>query len=201
MTRFRLAPVVALAALLSLASGAAAQRYYYLDSEYILNQMPEYKSVTEEIDQLSEQWEQQIETKQDAIRKAFDEYQARKVLLSDEDKQKRQAEIREMEKELAEFRAAKFGYDGELFKLREEKMRPVQERLLKALQDEAAEKRADYIFDKSSAAVILYAQARWDLTNDVLKRLGLEPNAPAVGIGTPGATTGGTTGGGVQPQR
>jgi outer membrane protein len=188
---------VGVALLLATAGAATAQRFAYLDSQYILEQLPDYKSVQQELDQISKQWQQEIEAKQKAIRTKFEDYQARRPLLSQEEQRRIQQEIETLERELAELRSKRFGYDGELFKLREEKMRPIQQRLLTAVQEVAKEKRADLVLDRASTgAVILYSNEAYDISNDVLRKLGITPtgtppNRNAPGLGTtpaPGGT-------------
>lgn len=157
---------------------AYGQRFSYLDTQYILDQMPEYKAVQQELEDLSSQWQQEIEQKQAAIEKKFEDFQARRPLLSQEEQNKIQDEIEQMERDLAEYRAEKFGYDGELYTLREEKMKPIQDRLLQAINDVAKAKRSDAVFDRaSSGAVLVYTNEAYDISNDVLKKLGITPSA------------------------
>ena len=163
---------------MSLSFTAFGQRFGYVDSQYILENMPEYKTVQEEIDRQSDQWQKEVEAKQDAIEKKFEEYQAKRVLLNDQQKQKMQQEIQEMEQELAKYRSDKFGYDGALFTMREEKMKPIQEKMLKAVEQVSKSKRADFIFDKSSTAVVLYSNPTFDYTDEVMNSLGISAPAP-----------------------
>lgn len=158
-----------------LALPASAQKFGYVDSEYVLEQMPEYEAVQQEIEQLSKQWQKEIEEKYEAIDKKYQEYQAKEVLLSKEDKQRMQEEIFEMEKEAKELQRSKFGVDGELFQLREEKMRPIQEKMMKSVEKVAKDNRLNMIFDKSSSMVLLYYEARYDYSDQVLKGMGLSP--------------------------
>jgi len=163
---------------LGLVSPAVAQRFSFLDSQYILEQMPEYQSVQQELEDQSSQWQREVEEKQGKIKEKFDDYQARRPLLSPEEQQKIQNEIQEMERELAELRSKRFGYDGDLYKLREEKMRPIQDRLLQAIEDVAKEKRSDVVFDRASTgAVLIYTNEQYDISNDVLKQMGITPTA------------------------
>ena len=168
---------------IGLSFSAFGQRFGYVDSQYILENMPAYKAVQEEIEQQSDRWEKEIEVKQDAIEKKFEEYQAKRVLMNEQQKQKMQQEIQEMEQELAQYRSEKFGYDGELFTMREEKMKPIQERMLNAVESVSKNKRADFIFDKSSTAVVLYSNPQFDYTDEVLEALGISAPAPQGGGG------------------
>ncbi len=165
----------------ALSFSAFGQRFGYVDSQYILENMPAYKAVQQEIEQQSDRWEKEIEVKQDAIEKKFEEYQAKRVLLNEQQKQKMQQEIQEMEQQLAQYRSEKFGYDSELFTMREEKMKPIQERMLSAIESVSKSQRADFIFDKSSTAVVLYSNPQFDYTDEVLEALGITAPSPQGG--------------------
>jgi outer membrane protein len=182
--------------LLSFGLVAQAQRFSVLDSQYILEQLPEYKSVQRELEDVSTGWQREIEEKQKAIKTKFDDYQARRPLLSQEEQRNRQQEIERLERELAELRSKYFGYEGELFKLREEKMRPIQLRLMQAITDVAKAKRSDLVLDRaSSGAVVLWANDTYDISNDVLRQLGVTPTGNPPGVaGTPASGTGAAPG-------
>lgn len=152
--------------------GAFAQRFAYVDSEYILKHIPEYNSSQKQLDALSAQWQKEVDAKFAAIEGLFKAYQADQVLLTEEMKKSRENEIIEREKEAKEFQRVKFGFEGELFQVRTKLIKPIQERVSKAIQAVADAQQLDMIFDKNSEITLLYASPRLDKSNDVITRLG-----------------------------
>ncbi|WP_276363931.1 OmpH family outer membrane protein [Daejeonella sp. H1SJ63] len=168
--------IVIIAFLLVLSGfGAFAQRFAYVDSEYILKHIPEYNSSQKQLDALSAQWQKDVDAKFAAIEGLFKAYQADQVLLTEEMKKNRENEIIEKEKEAKEFQRVKFGFEGELFQVRTKLIKPIQERVSKAIQAVADAQQLDMIFDKNSEITLLYASPRLDKSNDVIIRLGYKP--------------------------
>lgn len=152
---------------------ASAQRFAYVDTEYILGQMPEYKAAEEEIDRLARKWQEQLDGLYAEIEDLYRKYREEEVLLSESIKQQRQDEILEKERAAKEFQRKYFGYEGELFKQREEKVKPIQERVFQAIETLAEEKKLDLVFDKSGDVVILYSNSAYDYSKFVLEKLGI----------------------------
>ena len=150
-----------------------AQKLAYVNSTYIMEQIPEYQSAQDEIERVSQKWQKDLEERYQAIEKMYNDYTAEEVLLPEEVRQERQEEIFQAEREAKEYREQKFGYDGELFKLQESKVRPVQDRVFKAVETVAVRRRFDMVFDKSGEVTWLYTNATYDLTDDVLAELGV----------------------------
>ncbi len=168
--------IVIIALLLVLSGfGAFAQRFAYVDSEYILKHIPEYNSSQKQLDALSAQWQKDVDARFAAVEALFKAYQADQVLLTDEMKKNRENEIIEKEKEAKEFQRVKFGFEGELFQVRTKLIKPIQERVSKAIQGVADAQQLDMIFDKNSEITLLYASPRLDKSNDVIVRLGYKP--------------------------
>jgi outer membrane protein len=155
---------------------ATAQRFGYVDTEYILDLMPEYRSAQKQLDQLSEDWQKEMEKKQLAIDKMNKDYQAEQVLLTEDLRKKREQEIRDREKELKEYRNQKFGYEGELFKKRQELIKPIQDKVFDAVQKIAKQSALDFIFAKSGEFMMLYTNAKYDKSDEVLSELGVAIN-------------------------
>ena len=151
-----------------------AQRWGYVDTERILEQMPEYKAAQQEIERISQQWQQQLDQMYKRIEEMYQEYRAKEVLMSEEQKRAFQDKIIQAEEEARQFQKEKFGYQGELFRLREEKIKPIQEKIVKAVESFAKEKRINIIVDRSSAVVFLYADPAYDYTDQIIQRLGLQ---------------------------
>lgn len=154
-------------------SAAFAQRMAYVDTEYILDMMPEYRSAQKQLDQLSEDWQKEIEKRQIAIDKMYKDYQAEQVLLTEDLRKKREQEIKDKEKELRDYRNQKFGYEGELFKKRQELIKPIQDKVFDAVQKIAKQSALDFIFAKSSELIMLYTNAKYDKSDEVLTELGI----------------------------
>lgn len=150
-----------------------AQRWGYVDTKAILEKIPEYKAAEQEVEQISQKWQKELEQMYANIEKMYQKYEAEKVLLTADVQRKREDEIINEEKKAKEFQKKKFGYEGELFKLREEKVKPIQDRLFKAIEDLSKEKRIDFMLDKSGAVTVLYFNPEYDMTQAVLKKMGI----------------------------
>jgi len=150
----------------------SAQRVGYVDSKVILSKLPDYQTAEREMDLLRSQWQKEIADKRVKIEGMYGEYKAEEVLLPDDIKAQRMEAIADEEKALADFQQKKFGYEGEHFKSRKDKIRPIQDKLYDAIQIVAKEKKVDVVIDKASNASILYANPAYDLSNAVLEKMG-----------------------------
>jgi outer membrane protein len=165
--------VYALGLLIALpASGQ--QKIGYIDSEYILSLTPEYVTVQQQLDRTADEWNVELEKTAKEIEEKFLEYQARELLYTNEERQSRRNEIMQSEASLEQQRARYFGPDGEIFSQQELMMRPIQERILTAVEEVASQEGFDYIFDKSGDFLFLYAQDRWNVSDKVLEELGID---------------------------
>ena len=158
-----------------LSAGAFAQRFAYVDSDYILKHVPEYNAAQKQLDALSAQWQKEVDSRFADIEKLYKTYQADQVLLTEEMRKRRESEIIEKEKEAKEFQRVKFGFEGDLFQQRTRLIKPIQEKVSKAVQAVADAQQLDMIFDKNSEIMLLYANPRLDKSNDVVTRLGYKP--------------------------
>lgn len=164
--------VLAFALLLGSFSMAVAQKFAYVDTEYILAKVPQYKEAQAELDKLSMQWQKEIEAKYAEIDKLYKAYQAEQILLTEEMKKKREAEIIQREKEAKDLQKQKFGVDGELFKKRQYLVKPIQDKIYNAIKEIAEKKTYAVVFDKSSDLTILYSSPKFDISDEVLESLG-----------------------------
>ncbi|WP_199141036.1 OmpH family outer membrane protein [Pedobacter sp. ASV12] len=156
--------------------GASAQRFAYVDTEYILKHLPEYKSALSQIDGLSKQYQSQIDESFNEIDKMYKAYQADQVLLTDDMRKRRENDIIEKEKKAKELQRQKFGPDGELFQMRTKLLKPIQEKVATIVGETAKNKTIDFVFDKSSeSTMMIYASSSYDISNDVIVRLGYKP--------------------------
>lgn len=152
-----------------------SQNFAYVDTEYILENIPDYKDAQEELDKLSIEWQKQLERRYAEIDKMYKNYQAEQILLTEDMKTKREDEIIKKEKEAKEYQKQKFGVDGELFQKRKELVKPVQDKVYNAIAELANYKKLGVVFDKSSGLTMLYTNPKYNLSDDVLKKLGYKP--------------------------
>lgn len=153
----------------------AQTKFCFVDSEYILKHIPEYKSAQTQLDDLSAEWQKEIDARYAAIEKMYKAYQAEQVLLSDEMRTKREQEIVDKEKQVKEYQKQKFGFQGELYKKREELIKPIQDKVFEAVNKYADQYSYGVIFDKSGDATMLYTSSKLDKSNDIISALGYKP--------------------------
>ncbi|NNF01092.1 MAG: OmpH family outer membrane protein [Bacteroidia bacterium] len=154
------------------AGSALAQRFAYVDTEYILDNIAEYKAAQQQLDQISVQWQKEIEDKYGVIDKLYKAYQAEQILLTEEMKRKREDEIIGKEKEVKEFQKQKFGYEGELFKKKQELVKPIQDKIYDEVKKMAVAQNYAIIFDKSGSLTMLFANPKYDKSDDILTKMG-----------------------------
>lgn len=152
---------------LALTAVASAQRIAYVDVTAILESMTEYQKAQDQLDKLATQWRQEIAQEQDKVKGLYSKYQAEQVLLSDEMKRTREEEIMTKEKEVREMQRTKFGPEGALFKKREELVKPIQDKVYAAISKYAEDRGFEFIFDKGSASGMLFADPKYDKTEDL----------------------------------
>lgn len=151
-----------------------AQRYAIVDTKYILDRLPDYKEAQKKLDQFSEQWQREIDQKQQALDKLYKDYEAEQVMLSEELKKKREDEIFVREKEVRELQRKRFGFEGDLFKKRQELVKPIQDKVYTAIQKIAVARMYDFILDKSEGITVIFADPKLDKSEDVLRELGVK---------------------------
>jgi outer membrane protein len=151
---------------------AQNQRFGYVDTEYILNNIPEYSDAQAELDVLSERWEKEIKGQYEIVEKMYRDYQTESVLLPEDMKRKREDEIIKKEQAVKDLQMKYFGPEGELFKKRNELVQPIQEKVFNAIQDIAETRNYAFVFDKAAGATMLYASDKFDISDDVLDEIG-----------------------------
>ncbi len=151
---------------------ATGQKYAFVDTEYILNNIPAYKAAKEQLDKISQEWQKEIETKYAEIDQMYKDYQAERVLLSEDMRKKREDIIVNKEKEVKELQKSYFGPNGALFKKRQELIKPIQDEVYKAVKDLATEGGYAVIFDTASGPTMIYTNPRYDISDEVLEKLG-----------------------------
>ncbi len=158
---------------LLLALAGNAQRYAIIDSKYILDKIPDYKDAQKKLDQFSEMWQQEIDRKQAVLDKMYKDFDAEQVMLSDDLKRKREDELFNKEKEVRDLQRKRFGFEGDLFKKRQELIKPIQDKVYTAVQKLATEKQYDFILDKSEGITVIFADPKLDKSDDILRSLGI----------------------------
>lgn len=154
---------------------AQAQRVAYVNTDYILEKLPQYRSAQNQLDRLTKKWRDEIQQRVKKVDKLYKEYQAEKVLLPEDEKQQMQEKITQKEEALEKYKQEKFGEEGELFQKRKELIKPIQDRVFDAVQKLAKEQSLDMIFDKAGATTMLYTNARYDRSDKVLEFMGVDP--------------------------
>lgn len=149
----------------------SAQKVAVVDINLILESLDDYKSAQTEVDKIAARWRQEIEQEFDKVKGMYNKYQAEQVLMSEEMRQQQEQEILTKEKDIREMQKAKFGPEGELFKKRQELIRPVQDKVYGLIESYANERGYDFIFDKSSSSGIIFANPQFDKTEDLIQRL------------------------------
>src|SRR6516164_2733214 len=160
--------------LLVLVASVEAQRYAVVDTKYILDRMPDYKDAQKQLDQISAQWQKEIDDKQAVLDKMYKDYEAEQVMLSEDLKKKREDEIFNKEKEVRDLQRRRFGFEGDLFKKRQELVKPIQDKVYNAIQKIAVNRMYDFILDKSEGITVIFADPKLDKSEDVLKELGIK---------------------------
>jgi len=149
-----------------------AQKFAYVDTEYIMDNIPAFKAAQEQLDQISAQYQKELETIHSELDQMYKDYQAESVLLSDEMKRKREDVIISKEKEYKNLQQKYFGHDGDLFKKRQSLVQPIQDDIYNAIQDIANEGGYAVIFDKANGTTMLFTNPKFDLSDQVLAKMG-----------------------------
>lgn len=140
----------------------------YVDTEYILNELPEYSAAQEELNKLSERWQKEIEAKYEEIQKKKDALAKEAILLPEDVRSKREQKIKELEADARQLQRQKFGVKGDLFQKRQELIKPIQEEVFKAIQQVAEQRKFSFVFDKANQSNLLYAKPKLDISERVL---------------------------------
>ena len=157
--------------ILGFSSLSTAQRYCYVDTQYLLDAIPEYSAAQLEIDRLSVEWQNQIEAKFALVDKKRKDYEAEAILLPAEIKKQREKEILELDQKARELQKKYFGVGGELFSKREELIQPIQDEIFKAIKDVSSEKKYAFVFDKANQSNLLFADPKYNISDLVLRKM------------------------------
>lgn len=165
---------LALFGLMALSQMASAQKYGYVDTQYILENVPEYADAQAQLNKLSEQWQLEIEEKFALLDKKQREFDTEAILLPEEIKVQRLKEIEDLRSQAMTLQKQRFGVGGDLFQKREELIKPIQDRIFDAIQQVAVEGGYAFVFDKANQSNLLYADPKYDLSKRVLIKMGIK---------------------------
>ena len=165
----------AILVMFSVTTTSTAQKFAYVDTQYILENLPEYKSAQQQLDRISIQWQKEIEVKFGEIDKMYKDFQAESILLTDDMKKKREDEIIDREQAAKELQKQRFGKGGDLLKRRQDLVKPVQDKIYNAIKEIATAKNYAVVFDKSSDLTMLFTNPKYDISDQILENLGYTP--------------------------
>ena len=151
-----------------------AQKYAIIDTKYILDKMPEYRTAQQQLDAFAANWQKEIDTKQKDLDKMYRDFEAEQVMLSEDLRRKREDQLFVKEKEIRDLQRQRFGFEGDLFKKRQELIKPIQDRVYNSVQRIAVQRGYDFVLDKSEGITIIFADPKLDKSEDVLKDLGVK---------------------------
>ncbi|MBL7711948.1 MAG: OmpH family outer membrane protein [Chitinophagaceae bacterium] len=152
---------------------ASAQKYCIIDSKYILEKVPDYKNAQNQLDLFSKNWQNEVDEKMKDVDRLYKSYQAERAMLNDDMRKKREDEIMSKEKSAKDLQKQYFGYEGDLFKKRQELVKPVQDKVYNAVQRMATARGYDLVLDKAGGVTMFYADPKLDRSDEVLKSLGV----------------------------
>jgi outer membrane protein len=164
--------IITLIAIAAITLSGYAQKYAFVDTEYILENIPAYKAAQEQLDQLSGQYQKELESIQSELEQMYNDFRAESVLLSDDMKRKREDVIVTREKEYRNLQQKYFGREGELFKKRQGLVKPIQDDIFTTIKELASAGTYAVIFDKSGSLTMLYTDPKFDLSDQVLEKMG-----------------------------
>lgn len=148
----------------------------FVSTDAIMKQLPDAQDAQKQLDQLVVDWQGELNKLQQEWQKKFDDYEKRKLIMTEQRRIDAEKELRELDQRIADYRNKRFGQNGDLFAKQNELMKPVQDRVFKAIQDVAVEEGYDYVFDKSGEILMMYANKKYDLTTKVLAKLSVVPS-------------------------
>ena len=152
---------------------AFSQKYAYIDSDYILSNMVEYTEAKEKLDKLADRWTKEIEIRYEVLKMKKDNFAREEVLLPSEERKKREEEIKTLETEAMQMQKTRFGVTGDYFQKRQELIKPIQDRVYEAMQEVSSKRNYSFVFDKANQSNLVYADSKYDISDSVLKEMGV----------------------------
>jgi outer membrane protein len=146
----------------------------YVDSDTIMDNYADVQDARQKLDALIQEWQTELRKLESDLKLKEDDYEKRKLIMTEQTSTEAKAEIAKLEKEISDYRDKKFGANGELFQKQNELMKPVQNKVFTIIQQVATEENLDFVFDRSGDIIFLYAKPEYDLTAKVIERLKVE---------------------------
>ncbi len=150
---------------------SAQTKIAYINTATVMEQLSEAQDAQKQIDALSQQWQSDLNQMANDMQKKVEDYDKRKLIMSDKRRAEAEKELQDLDKKIVDFRNQKFGTSGELFTKQNELMKPIQEKIFKAVKDVADEEGYDYVVDRSSSTLLLFANSKHDLTQKIIQKL------------------------------
>ena len=166
--------ILFLACMLGFGLVGFSQKYAIIDTRYILDRMPDYKEAQKQLDDIAAGWQKDIDTRQAELDKMYKDYEAEQVMLTEELRKKREDQLFNKEKDLRDLQRKRFGFEGDLFKKRQELIKPIQDKVYNAVQKMAVTRGYDFVLDKSEGITVIFADPKLDRSLDVLRNLGVK---------------------------
>jgi outer membrane protein len=151
-----------------------AQRYAIIDTKFILDKMPDYRDAQKTLDNIAAGWQKEIDGMQQELDRMYRDFEAEQVMLSDDLRKKREDQLFVKEKTLRDLQRKRFGFEGDLFRKRQELVKPIQDKVFNAVQKLAVARGYDFILDKSEGITVIFADPKLEKSEDVLKELGVK---------------------------
>lgn len=165
--------ILFLVCFLTLTFSVFGQRYAYIDSDYIMDQIPEYHQAQKELDKLANQWQQEITDRYQQIENKKTELIRVSAILPQEERERREEEIKQLESDAMEMQQLRFGVNGDLFAKRKELIEPIQDRVFEALGEVASSRNFAFVFDKANQSNLIFADPKFDISQMVLRKMGI----------------------------
>jgi outer membrane protein len=156
-----------------IAATVQAQRYAIIDTRYILDKLPDYRSAQKNLDDIASGWQKEIDKQEADLNKMYVDFESEKVMLSEDLRKKREDQLFVKEKTLRDLQRQRFGFEGDLFKKRQELIKPIQDKVYNAVQKLAVQRGYDFILDKSEGITVIFADPKLEKSEDVLRELGV----------------------------
>lgn len=166
--------VVFLVCLFGTAFVSMGQKYAYIDSEFILESMPEYTEAKEELNKLAVRWQAEIQERYKQIEDKKTEFVRVEAILPDEERDRRKLEIEKLESDAREMQQVRFGVSGDLFAKRKELIEPIQDKVFEAIGEVASSRNFSFVFDKANQSNLIFADPKLDISKQVLQKLGIK---------------------------
>jgi len=155
------------------AATVLAQNYAIIDTKYILDRIPDYKEAQTQLDGIAERWQKEIDSIQLDLDRMYKAYDAEQVMLTEDLRKKREDQLFLKEKNLRDLQRKRFGFEGDLFKKRQELIKPIQDKVYNAIQKISVQRGYHFVLDKSEGITIIFADPKFDKSEDVLRELGI----------------------------